>query len=258
MKIIYFLMASMFLLSSCNKPVSPSEQDAMLMATLYNYYAAEYKALTYQAYNIASQRLMAIRSENPARTDLAIVLDLDETVLDNSPYQAKLIREKIKYDSCWNEWCDAANARLVPGAGEFLHIADSLGFNIFYVSNRKEASVLEGTIENMVKLGLPQTENSHFLLRTTSRSKEERRNKISEKFNIVLLAGDNLGDFYEDGDDLVNRDNQVKTLKQEFGTRYIVLPNAMYGNWVDVLGLNNREKADSLLDAMIKRTEWCR
>lgn len=158
-----YLLFFAILLFSCNKSQKENENDNLILATLYNYYSAEYEALTFQAYNIAEERLLDIVNERPSASNLAIVLDIDETILNNSPYQAKLIHENISYDSCWNEWCNAAMAKSIPGAENFLKLADSLGFNIFYLSNRKEKSVKKGTIENMKKNGFPQVTSEHFL-----------------------------------------------------------------------------------------------
>lgn len=224
--------------------------DYQMMAILYNYYAAEYKALTNQAFNTAIDRLQQIRAKEPRRKNLAVVVDIDETILDNSPYQAKLLELNTTYDSCWNTWCNLASARAVPGAVEFLKYADSLGFSVFYVSNRKK--VLEdATIKNLQKLGFPQLSGDHFYLRTRDSGKEARRNTIAEKYEIVLLAGDNLGDFYSDTHEYLQRDSIVEARRKDFGRKFIMLPNAMYGNWPASLGIKrNQFPADSLLKKM--------
>ena len=244
--------------SSCLKRETPEVDNNLTLATLYNYYAAEYQALAYQAYNMASMRIMEINDEYPEKNNLAIVLDIDETILDNSPYQAMLIHREINYDSCWNEWCNSAIARPVPGALTFLHLADSLGFNIFYLSNRKEDFVKEGTIENMKKYDFPQTGEDHFLLRTSTSSKQERREQIEKNYEIILYCGDNLGDFYEDSDNSDERTREVKAPRKEFGEKFIVFPNAMYGNWVNALQ-NEKDEVDyqTLLKEMAGSDPWC-
>ncbi len=224
--------------------------DYQMMAILYNYYAAEYKALAYQAFNTAKERLQLIRVKEPGRKNLAVVVDIDETILDNSPYQAKLLELNTTYDSCWNTWCNLASARAVPGAVEFLQYADSLGFNIFYVSNRKK-TLEDATAKNLQNLGFPQVSDDHFYLRTTGSGKEARRNTIAEKYDIVLLAGDNLGDFFSDTREYSKRDSIVEARRKDFGKKFIVLPNAIYGNWPASLGIKgNQFPADSLLKKM--------
>jgi 5'-nucleotidase (lipoprotein e(P4) family) len=228
-----------------------SGDNAMLMATLYNYFAAEYQALCYQAYNVATEQVSLLHKTFPKKKNMAIVLDIDETVLNNSPYQAKMIQLNAHYDSCWNTWCSQANAQPVPGALSFLKYADSLGFNIFYVSNRKEKAVKEATLENLKKYGFPQADEAHLFLRTSTSNKEARRQSIAKNYEIVLLAGDNLGDFYEDPAGFHARADKMEASKNEFGKKYIVLPNAMYGNWPGSLGLFTKHPpVDSLLKVM--------
>lgn len=247
-------LISILILSSCEQKKEESLTDNLLMATLYNYYATEYKALTHQAFNVAKDRLMVTRLHNPKTKNLAIVVDIDETILDNSPYEAKMILDEKGYDSdSWNEWCDLAAAEAVPGALEFLKYADSLDFQIFYLSNRKKEFNQTSTIVNLRKLGFPQMDEDHFLLRDAERSKVKRRKAILKKHKIVMLVGDNLGDFYQDSDILSERAELFEDHKDLFGSKFIMLPNAMYGAWVPSIGLNNtKNSADSLLKIMIK------
>ncbi len=237
------------------QPVEKEIQHNQLMATLYTYYAAEYKALTYQAYNIAKEKLIEIKRLNPEKTNLAVVLDIDETVLDNSPFEAKMILEKSSYNSeSWNKWCSLSVAEPVPGVLKFLEFADEQGFNIFYLSNRKKKFTQEGTLDNLIKIGFPQVSDDHLLLRDGERSKTNRRNTISENYKIVLLVGDNLGDFYEDTQIFTEREQIVDKNKNLFGKKFIVLPNAMYGDWVSSIGLpGNINTSDSLLKVMIEK-----
>ncbi len=261
MKFIPFFAVVLFLFSSCHTKTVPSTDireirkinDYQVMADLYNYYSAEYKALAYQAYNLASARLDQVRAKKPGARNLAVVVDIDETLLDNSPYQARMVQLNASYDSCWNTWCNLASARAVPGSVEFLDHADSLGFNIFYVSNRKNAYVRKGTMENLNKLGFPQLDDQHIYLREKDSDKEPRRIKISEKYEIVLLVGDNIADFYEDTNIFGERDSLVTARKNEFGRKFIVLPNAMYGNWPASIGITpGHFPLDSLLDLMTR------
>jgi 5'-nucleotidase (lipoprotein e(P4) family) len=259
-KTLFFTLIAgiiLILTACCDKKIksNASEQTKYLLtATLYNYYSAEYMALAHQAFNIGKERLIEIRAERPDDYGLAIVVDIDETILNNSPYEAKSMLEGRTYTSeSWYEWCNMSAAEAVPGALEFLKFADSLGFHIFYITNRKKKFVEQGTIENIRKLGFPQVKDDHFLLRTDNRSKEKRRLAVSENYEIVLLAGDNLGDFYEDINVFTEREKLMKTNKDLFGKKFIVLPNAIYGDWLDAIGLPGEKKTvDSLLKNMAK------
>ena len=256
---LIWLIAGIFLiLSSCSEKKEIKKTDGkekyLLMATLYNYYAAEYQALTFQAFNIGKERLIEIRSERPTDNNLAVVVDIDETILNNSPYEAKSMLDSKSYTSeSWYEWCNMGVAEPVPGALEFLKFADSLDFHVFYITNRKKKFVEEGTIENVKKLGFPQTMLDHFYLRTDDRNKEKRRQSVSENYDIVLLAGDNLGDFYTDTDVFKDRETLMRSNMDDFGRKFIVLPNAIYGDWVKAMGLpGNEQTVDSLLHRMAK------
>jgi 5'-nucleotidase (lipoprotein e(P4) family) len=147
-----------------------------------------------------------------------------------------------------------AAAEAVPGSVEFLKFADSLGFTIFYVSNRKDQFTRQGTIQNLVNQGFPQMKEEQVLLRTAERDKEPRRQKISENYAIVLLVGDNLIDFYEDTKDFSTREETMLNNKKYFGKKYIVLPNSMYGEWMKAIKLPGDEMiVDSLLKLMVER-----
>ena len=262
MKISVYILVSLSILMGCtysgnqvdDKKVQTDKvlNDYFVNATLYNFFTAEYKALSYQAFNSASTYLELVKLKNPGRKDLAIVLDIDETLLDNSPYQAKLYEINGSYDTLWNTWCDLACAKPLPGSVEFLQFADSMGFNIFYITNRKMKFVYESTLKNMSEAGFPQVDSLHLILRTESNSKEKRRMKVAETNEIIMFVGDNIGDFYEDTRDYNSRDSAVISHKSEFGRNLIVLPNAMYGNWVESLGIETQSDIDSLISRMTK------
>lgn len=230
------LFFSFILLSAvgCNvTKVSTTEREYATGATLFVQYAAEYRALCYQAYNVASWQLSAL-IEADADVRPAVVLDLDETVMDNSPYSGW----QVLYDSAfspasWKRWTDKAEAGLLPGALEFLHTADGLGATIFYVSNRTEDE-RESTLANLRNLGVPQAEHENLLLKTTTSAKDERRNAIEEQgYSILMLIGDNLGDVSGlfDRQSTERRAMVTDSLQHQFGRKYIVLPNPVYGEW---------------------------
>ena len=254
----YLLIIVLLILASCDcqkkEPESRAiSEHAQTMAALYNYYADEYAALCYQAYNLAMERVDDIRTGNPDTDKLAIVVDIDETLLDNSPHQALMIKTDSSYPYMWREWCDMAAARPVPGAVEFLQYADKKGFTIFYVSNRKVAGEQKGSMENLSKLGFPQVTGENFLLKTETSDKQPRRDQITGRgYEIVLLVGDNLGDFYTDEDTQPIRREQMSAYRAEFGKRFIVLPNPMYGNWPGSIGIKDAASMESLLLRMTK------
>ncbi|MDP2236615.1 MAG: 5'-nucleotidase, lipoprotein e(P4) family [Bacteroidales bacterium] len=226
-----------------------------MYATLYQQRAAEYQALCYQAFNLASLQLQNELKAGHSKP-LAVVVDIDETVLDNSPYQAAGIAGGFGYPVRWNEWIEAAAAETVPGSLEFLLEAKNAGVEVFYITNRKE-EYREATLRNLRKKGFPFADDVHLLMRTDQPEKEVRRNYVKERFEIAVFAGDNLGDFSGifETNDMEDRMQQTIENRNDFGKRWIVLPNAVYGNWVDVLpgyqrGLSTEVLADSLLKGL--------
>lgn len=230
-----------------NKENQANKNDYMVLATLFHQQAAEYNALCYQAYNIGRYMLDIDLKNKLIDKHRVVVLDIDETVLDNSPYQAECIIDEINYPVRWDEWCSKASAEAVPGALEFTKYARASGVSVFYITNRK-LHLRDVTIENLRKLGFPHADTTHVIMRTDENSKEGRRNALLEKYHIALLFGDNLSDFSYVFDDLPNslRMTEVSRLREEFGSRFIVLPNTMYGDWELALYNNAKQLSDSV------------
>ncbi len=209
----------------------------LIMSTLWFQRAAERRALSYQAFNMAKLSLDKKLKEIDSLEKPAIVVDIDETMLDNSPYEGRLINTNESYSSkSWKEWSGLAMASAIPGAVEFCNYAYDKGVRIFYISNRK-ADETNITINNMARLSFPDLSLSHFMLRTDTGSKKERRAKVLENYKILILIGDNLADFdevFENRSDNYGFDT-VDKHKSEFGDSFIMLPNPMYGDWVKAI-----------------------
>lgn len=216
--------------------------EHLVAATLWVQKSAEYDALCYQAYNIATERLNALlKKQGKNSKKLAIVLDLDETVLNNTPFQGTLIKENEVFDqSLWTEWVKMKKATALAGAKEFLTYADKKGVEIFYVSNRDVGEELEATYTNLVDIGIP-VKKVNLLFKDGKSTKEPRRQKVAAQYNLALLFGDNLIDFAEgfEGFEGDNRKVNVQKRRTDWGKRFIVLPNPMYGDWMKPF---NKEK----------------
>lgn len=220
-------------------------QHDLMMATLFHQNAAERDALCYQAFNAAKLSLLLQLDTLPRDLKKAVVVDIDETMLDNSPFEAKTIVERSSYPVYWNEWCEKGSAADIPGAVDFLNFAVQKGVDVFYVSNRKEF-LLSATMRNMDSLNFPQVKKSHFLLRAKSSSKEYRRSIISQTHQILLLIGDVLTDFdvIFEGQSIEERYRLVNNAQHEFGQRFIILPNVMYGDWEGAIYEHNYKQSD--------------
>lgn len=221
--------------------VSKENQDIInftnhsILGTLWVRDSGEYRALTYQAYNSGKNYLKNIvKDKENIGKKLAVVLDLDETVLDNSAFAAwKAVNHKLFDSKDWERWVKAEEAREVPGSIDFIKTAKELGMEVFYVSNR-EASLTKPTIENLKKIGALFADEEHVLGKTTTSNKAPRLKSVEDKgYKIVLLGGDNLDDFNSVVHHKLNidRKNHVEDMKDQYGTKFIVLPNPEYGGF---------------------------
>jgi len=229
--------------------------DGKLWAAMWTQHAAEYKALCFQAYNTAKLRLDAALQKNYSKP-LAIVTDIDETVLDNSPNTVgQALKGKDYETEAWYNWTAKASADTIPGAAAFLKYAASKPVTVFYITNRDEKE-REATLRNLNKYGLPNADNSHLLLKQTTSGKEPRRQEVLKTYEIVMLIGDNLSDFTSlfDKQPEENRLQGVNQLSGSFGNKFIVLPNVLYGDWESSLYKFNYQLTPGQKEEIIKKS----
>lgn len=236
-----FLIISLFLsipnlqsqdTSKNNHPVN-REVDFITYPVLWHQTSAEYRALCYQAFNVARTYLETILPARLTSERYAIITDLDETIIDNSYLEAKNIKEGKVYDpEGWKKWVNSASATGIPGAVDFLRWTDGQNITIFYISNRTTSDI-KATIENLKKLQLPDADEEHMLFLADGATKEPRRKKVAEHFKVVMLLGDNLNDFSNvfERRTILERKVETDRIRDEWGKRFIVLPNAIYGEW---------------------------
>jgi 5'-nucleotidase (lipoprotein e(P4) family) len=236
-------------------------EEHLMQAALFMQNASEYRALCYQTYNSATESLDKILATTRFAKPPSVVLDIDETVLDNSPYTGYQIKNGQPYTpETWKQWTDKAVADTMAGVGTFLHHAKSKGVTIFYVSNR-DVSELPATVANLQKMGLPDADTNHVFLRVDVSTKQPRRDKILETNAIAMLFGDNLNDLSDVFESLPTKDRQAKTdaMRDYFGKTWFVLPNPSYGSWNSALfnyqrGLSPKQQ-DSLRQTFIRSFE---
>jgi 5'-nucleotidase (lipoprotein e(P4) family) len=257
-KLVQLILVS-FLLQACSstkkQDMVVNQNEYLTASTLWFQNSAESQALYHQAYNLAKLKLdLMLKKKSKAKR--AIVLDIDETVLNNSPYQGKLIVTKDVYPKYWNEWLEAEAALALPGAKEFLTYARSKGFDVFYISNRKKAN-FDNTKKNLLKAGLPLQGDNHLLLLEDESDKTKRRAKVETTHEIVMLVGDNLNDFTGlfEKKSVAERSLIVENNKKQFGDKFIILPNPMYGDWENAVydykrNLNFSEKEELRLKSL--------
>ncbi len=206
-----------------------------VLAVLYQQKSGEYRALCYQAMEMARLRLEEDSKRGQSLRPKAIILDIDETVLDNSPYQAECILKNKAYPALWTEWVLKSRAAAVPGVIKLLKYADRKGYAIFYVTNREEKEK-KATLHNLDSLGIPAVAEN-LLMKTSGSGKEGRRNSIESRYQVVMYIGDNLNDFTDAFEKKTpeQRMHITDSLSNLFGKRYIILPNPMYGDWESAL-----------------------
>lgn len=244
-----------------NQPHNPADTGNLMnagkvWAALYQQRAAEYKALCFQAYNIARERVdEAFKAKWYSTKPFAIVTDIDETLLDNSPYDAaRAIQNKDYSSQTWKEWTAKAIADTVPGAPSFFKYAASRGVKIFYITNRDEDE-RAATLKNLQLYHLPYADDAHLLLRKGASSKESRRQEVLKNYHIILLCGDNLPDFdasYDNNPSEQNRAATTDKLRKQFGKRYIVIPNSTYGDFEGTLFKFNYKLTPAQKDSVIR------
>ena len=254
--LLTFLSISVIIVKAQTAPSSIAN-DGKVWASLYQQRAAEYKALCFQAYNIAKLRLDMALAKHHTKP-YAVVTDIDETLLDNSPYDASRAVRNQEFDiRTWKTWTGKGVCDTVPGAPSFFKYAASKGVAVYYITNRDEDE-LTGTIKNLKLYHLPYGDAGHVILKAKTSSKEARIQDVLKTYNIVLLCGDNLPDFdalYDNHPTEPNRAAITEKLKKEFGSRYIIIPNPGYGDFengfYDNRHLNNMQK-DSIIRAKLK------
>lgn len=246
-----FTLISLSLLFSCQTPEAktkdcpPAAQksDALIMSTLWLQTAPEAQLARQQAFSSAWHKLknhyQHYKSRSRDTSKAAIVLDIDETVLDNSPYEARLIQFGESYDPrTWEQWVKEARAALVPGARAFLLQAEKAGLEIFYISNRQH-NTLGPTLQNLQAHHLPFADSAHVLLKTKSSDKTARRQKVAEEHDILLLIGDQLGDFAEA--------HQIQSISMDsLNQHFSLIPNPMYGSFTRLKDLKEDSNSDAL------------
>ena len=211
--------------------------------------SGEAKALRYQTYNIATERIKQLAKEHEGEENLAVILDIDETVLNNYYYLAKKFLDYDDFkDMSFSEWFREESSTLIEGAKSFLNTANELGIKIFYVTNRSY-EVEEESINNLLKFNLPYADEEHVLTANETSDKIFRIDSIRENHNVLMYLGDNLGDFPEEFYHKSNEERSeiVDNIYDKFGTQYFILPNTIYGDWDKAIYDYDNSKSDEEL-----------
>ena len=244
---------ALVLIFSAAAPAGVRAQDAppndLLNAVLWMQRAVEYKAASLGAFALARIRLDqaladtswtgAPKEQGSAYQSLppAIIVDVDETIVDNSKYQAWMTMKGTSFDpKTWTAFVNSVTSEAIPGALEFLQYAESKGVKIFYVSNRTKEEE-EGTRKNLLKLGFPIDSGVDVMLMARKQpdwgsAKGTRRAFVAKSYRVLLNLGDNFGDFVDEyrGSE-ADRLKVYEEHKARWGREWIMLSNPSYGSF---------------------------
>jgi 5'-nucleotidase (lipoprotein e(P4) family) len=250
-----------------------------LDAALWMQTSAEYQTNVLQAYRIAARCLRdalqditwsAIPGQvNRDELKPAIIVDLDETVLDNSRFQTALVKNGLSFsEALWSQWVVTSSSTALPGAHDFLIATHKLGVTIVYVTNRNYSSK-EATLKNLQQLDLPVDSTGNFVLCSGEpipgesskweSDKQGRREYLAKRYRILLIIGDQLSDFVRSSQlDPQARIALAVRYRDYWGSKWIVIPNPAYGSWEQAVlaspqSLSDNEKLERKYQSL---TAW--
>jgi len=248
------LWIAICLLASCS-----TRQPGNLTSLLWMQDSWEYQGVTLEAYHAAERGLDAAlenkfwtaaieQTDEFASLPPAIILDVDETLLRNAPFEGELYLRGLSYSpGLWDQWVSLKQAKAIPGAVRFVRTAVSKGIVPLYVTNRQcrrrkgvdsACPQEQDTIENLRKVGFPDVQHHHIFLMHENEdwewNKSSRRAHIAESYRILMLFGDELGDFLQHEESQIpaeERAQQMKEYQEMWGTKWFIIPNPAYGKW---------------------------
>lgn len=265
---------------STNVPVAappsatPTENEyygqETLQGVIWMQSSVEYRAAAQQVY-VNAKRALDMALADPAwqavsesttapATSLrpAVILDIDETCIDNSVYEAELLEARqLHQEERWEAFVRSGKVSAVPGARDFLQYATSRGVRVFYVTNQ-DVKLEAATRDNLRRLGFPFDENLDTLLTVAERpdwtsDKSTRRLFVAAEHRVLLLLGDDFNDFVSaNGKSPEARQEIFERFGDWFGTKWFILPNPVYGSWERALTAGSGKGAQEKFDAKMK------
>jgi 5'-nucleotidase (lipoprotein e(P4) family) len=212
--------------------------NLLTSAVAWKQTAAEFEALYYQGFNVARSQLdRALQAHKKGDRPLAIISDVDDTVLSSNSYWGYMVNADKEFfdDNAWDKWVADNGPVAPPGAVDFLNYAKSKGVEVFYVTSRDQGEkTFEYALANLRKNNLPFADEEHLTVYRDSSNKEPRQTEIAQAFDVVVMLGDNLNDFKRKYyvADVQQRKNLMAEDKQQFGRKFILFPNPTDGHWL--------------------------
>ncbi|VVN14728.1 Lipoprotein E [Pseudomonas fluorescens] len=242
------ILASLCLLAGCQHTPPANDQ---LDAVLWTQTSIEHEMIYRQLFANATRQLDTALADPtwdalpfPPRSlnglPPAVVVDIDETLLDNVPLNARdVVNNQIYSYDRWNTWVDQAKAQALPGSVAFLQAARQKGIKVYYLTNREHSQVA-ATVKNLRLRGFPVESDEQILAASTPTGhcesagygKNCRRQWVASHARVLLMAGDSMGDFVQAEHNTLDAQRKaVAPYVNWLGQRWFLLPNPTYGNW---------------------------
>lgn len=214
--------------------------------------SAEVSGLQQQGYDLAKIRLDESLADRSKYTKpLAIISDIDATLMDDATYMADILQREGHWDNGpWDHYYDAiasTGCKALPGAVDFMKYVESQGVEVFYITNR-DNDKLDLTVEQLKRAGFPFADKDHVQVmnKEGSSNKTERRANVTKDHDVLLYLGDNIGDFTDEfkrelGPIERTAMATAPEYKDNWGSKWIVFPNATYGDYVGAVWKNNKD-----------------
>jgi 5'-nucleotidase (lipoprotein e(P4) family) len=224
-----------------------ASSDARLDAVLWQTTSAEYRVLAQSIYATARLHLdraladrqwtaLPTQKENFQNLPPAVIMDVDETVIDTGKFQSQLVKNHARFSSApWRDWLNRNEPAAVPGAVEFISFAQSRGVTVFFVTNREHATK-PITRVNLATIGVKLPDQVDTVLTRNERpdwssDKTSRQTFIARSHRVLMLFGDDLADFISDYRGAPQTRMREALKHDEWGSKWFMLPNPMYGSW---------------------------
>ncbi|EJM55998.1 UNVERIFIED_ORG: 5'-nucleotidase (lipoprotein e(P4) family) [Pseudomonas reinekei] len=221
--------------------VANPPSNLLTAAVAWKQTAAEFEALYYQGFNVARMQLdRALQAHKAGDRPLAIISDVDDTVLSSNSYWGYMINANKEFfdDAAWDRWVADNGPVATPGAVDFLSYAQSKGVEVFYVTSRDQGEkTFEYALANLRKNNLPFADDKHLTVYRDSSNKEPRQSEIAKDYDVVVMLGDNLNDFKRKYyvADVKQRNSLMTEDKEQFGRKFIIFPNPTDGHWLKAI-----------------------
>ena len=206
-----------------------SEFWAQTTATYYGAEIALEQAMNQKTWSASLEQTAGFENLPPA-----VILDLDETVLDNAPAQAQTVLDRTIFEpDMWTAWVETMAATAIPGAQAFLSLAEKRGVKIFFITNRTAAEQ-SATLKNLASLGITASDDTVLCSGENgwTSDKTARRALVARSHRVLLLVGDDMNDFVSTAKlTPAERVALAKTHADRWGRSWILLPNPLYGSW---------------------------